>query len=64
MVADGVDITVIGSLLGHADLNTTNHYAQANLETKRRALETVSNRPDKPPRWRREPELLKWLDSL
>jgi site-specific recombinase XerD len=64
MVAAGVDITVIGSLLGHSDLNTTNHYAQADLETKRRALETVSNRPDKPPRWRREPELLKWLDSL
>jgi site-specific recombinase XerD len=64
MVAAGVDITVIGSLLGHADLNTTNHYAQADLETKRRALETVSNRPEKPTRWRREPELLKWLDSL
>jgi site-specific recombinase XerD len=64
MVAAGVDITVIGSLLGHADLNTTNHYAQADLETKRRALETVSSRPGKPPRWRRKPELLKWLDSL
>ena len=64
MVAAGVDITVIGSLLGHADLNTTNHYAQADLETKRLALETVSNRPEKPPRWRREPELLKWLNSL
>jgi len=64
LVAAGVDITVIRSLLGHADLNTTNHYAQANLETKRRALETVKNRPGKPPRWRREPELLDWLDSL
>jgi site-specific recombinase XerD len=64
LVAAGVDITVIRSLLGHADLNTTNHYAQANLETKRRALETVNNRPGKPPRWRREPGLLEWLDSL
>ena len=64
MLAAGVDITVIGSLLGHDNLNTTNHYAQANLETKRRALETVSSRPGKPPRWHRKPELLKWLDSL
>ena len=64
LVAAGVDITVIRSLLGHADLNTTNHYAQANLETKRRALETVNSRPGKPPRWRRQPELLGWLDSL
>lgn len=64
LVAAGVDITVIRSLLGHANLNTTNHYAQANLETKRRALETVNNRPGKPPLWRREPELLEWLDSL
>jgi site-specific recombinase XerD len=64
LVAAGVDITVIRSLLGHADLNTTNHYAQANLETKRRALETVNSRPGKPPLWRRQPELLEWLDSL
>jgi site-specific recombinase XerD len=64
LVASGVDITVIRSLLGHADLNTTNHYAQANLETKRRALDTVNNRPNKPPRWRRESGLLEWLDSL
>ena len=39
LVAAGVDITVIRSWLGHASLDTTNHYAQANLETKRKALE-------------------------
>ena len=39
LVAAGVDVTVIRSWLGHADLETTNHYAQANLETKRKALE-------------------------
>jgi hypothetical protein len=32
-----VDVTVIQSWLGHAQLDTTNHYAQANLETKRKA---------------------------
>jgi site-specific recombinase XerD len=60
LVAAGVDITVIRSWLGHVSLDTTNHYAQANLETKRKALEQVdpSTRPGRPPRWRRNPELL------
>jgi hypothetical protein len=30
--------------LGHAQLDTTNHYAQANLQTKREALEHVAPR--------------------
>jgi site-specific recombinase XerD len=66
LVAAGVDITVIRSWLGHVSLDTTNHYARANLETKRRALEQVdrSTRPGKPPRWQRNPDLLNWLDSL
>jgi site-specific recombinase XerD len=66
LVAAGVDVTVIRNWLGHARLDTTNHYARANLETKRKALEQVdpSTKPDKPARWRRNPELLTWLDSL
>lgn len=66
LVAAGVDVTVIRSWLGHVNLDTTNHYARANLETKRKALEQVdaSARPGKPPRWKEDPELLIWLDSL
>jgi site-specific recombinase XerD len=66
LVAAGVDVTVIRSWLGHAHLDTTNHYAQANLETKRKALEQVDPklRPGKPPRWKRDADLLAWLDSL
>jgi site-specific recombinase XerD len=66
LVAAGVDVTVIRSWLGHAHLDTTNHYAQANLETKRKALEQVDpkSRPAKPPRWKRDADLLAWLDSL
>jgi site-specific recombinase XerD len=66
LVSAGVDVTVIRSWLGHAQLDTTNHYAQANLETKRKALEQVDPklRPAKPPRWRRNADLLVWLDSL
>lgn len=66
MVAAGVDITVIRSWLGHVSLDMTNHYARANLETKRQALEQVdkSTRPAKPPRWKRDPDVLTWLNSL
>jgi site-specific recombinase XerD len=66
LVAAGVDVTVIRDWLGHARLDTTNHYARANLETKRKALEQVdpSTKPGRPPRWRRHPELLAWLESL
>src|SRR6266511_2328412 len=66
LVAAGVDVTVIRSWLGHASLDTTNHYARANVETKRKALEKVdaSARPAKPPRWKRNVELMAWRDSL
>ena len=66
LVAAGVDITVIRSWLGHVSLDTTNLYARANIETKRRAIELVdrSTRPSGPPRWKRNPTLLAWLDSL
>ena len=66
LISAGVDVTVIRSWLGHAHLDTTNHYAQASLETKRKALEQVDPklRPAKPPRWKRDADLLAWLDSL
>jgi site-specific recombinase XerD len=66
LVSAGVDITVIRSWLGHVSLDTTNHYDRANIETKRRAIELVdrSTRPSGPPRWKRNPNVLTWLDSL
>jgi site-specific recombinase XerD len=65
LVAAGVDVTVIRSWLGHVSLETTNHYAQANLETKRRALEQVE-RPEfgSTPSWHRDQSVLDWLDTL
>jgi hypothetical protein len=45
-------------------LDTTNHDARAKFETKRQALAKVdtSTRPSKPPRWKRDPDLLAWLN--
>jgi site-specific recombinase XerD len=66
LIAAGVDIAVIRSWLGHASLDTTAHYAQANLETKRNALQRVT--PPRPrrhsPSWRHSKDVLTWLDSL
>jgi site-specific recombinase XerD len=66
LVASGIDVTVIRDWLGHARLDTTNLYARANLETKRKALEQIdpSTKPGKPPRWKQNPKLLAWLNSL
>ncbi len=66
LVTVGVDVTVIRSWLGHAHLDTTNHYARASVETKRKALEKAagSSRPGKAPRWKRDADLMAWLDSL
>jgi site-specific recombinase XerD len=65
LVAAGVDITVIRSWMGHAHLDTTNLYAQANLETKRQALNQLDpgTRPGKPPPWKQN-DILTWLSSL
>lgn len=66
LIAAGVDIAVVRSWLGHASVDTTAHYAQANLATKRTALAKLS--PPKKgvlvPRWNRNEDVLTWLDSL
>ena len=65
LVAAGVDVTLSRSWLGHVSLETTNHYAQANLETKRKALERVEKpKTSSSPSWRRDQSVLDWLDTL
>ncbi len=66
LVSAGVDVTVIRSWLGHVSLDTTNHYARANLETKRKALEQVGVPviPGRQPSWKRDASVLAWLDTL
>jgi site-specific recombinase XerD len=66
LISAGVDVTVIRSWLGHVSLDTTNHYARANLETKRKALEKVGapEIPSRQPSWKRDTSVLAWLDTL
>jgi site-specific recombinase XerD len=65
LVAEGVGTPVIRALLGHAQLETTAHYAQANLQTKRDALDRLpSPGTTGRTRWKRDASVLSWLDSL
>jgi integrase/recombinase XerD len=62
----GVPLPYIRDILGHADLSTTEIYARASTEAKRRALEAVyadvvtADLAE----WNQNPELLSWLASL
>ncbi len=65
----GVEVNVIRGWLGHADLSTTNRYAEINTKTKFAALRateppTTSGEPRTKPIWRTDDSLLNWLASL
>ncbi len=60
----GVDINTIRAWLGHVSLDTTNVYAEVDLEMKARALSECEV-PDAPRRsWHRQPALMAFLKSL
>lgn len=61
----GVDINTIRAWLGHVSLNTTNVYAEADLEMKAKALSNCEIKGDEPKRpWREDPGLMAFLRSL
>ena len=56
----------IRDLLGHADVSTTEIYARADPETKRKAIENAyqSLTPEPPPNWTADQGLLEWLHHV
>jgi site-specific recombinase XerD len=62
----GVDINTIRAWLGHVSLNTTNVYAEIDLEMKTKALQKcqVNEDPKTTRRWRQDPQLMEFLRSL
>jgi integrase/recombinase XerD len=68
MLQAGVPLVIIRDILGHVDMKTTEVYARADLEMKRRALETTAKSPGAPatatPSWRDDRTLLAWLTAL
>jgi site-specific recombinase XerD len=61
----GVDINTIRAWLGHVSLNTTNVYAEIDLETKARALALCEVKHSKRmKRWHRDKGLMAFLRAL
>jgi len=66
LLQGGVNLIYIRDFLGHVDLKTTEIYARADTETKRKAIENLypdlidSNLPD----WNKDQALLSWLSEL
>jgi integrase/recombinase XerD len=62
----GVDINTVRAWLGHVSLDTTNIYAEIDLETKAKPLAKceVSDPSQPKPRWREDPGLMAFLRSL
>ena len=62
----GIPLPYIRDILGHVDLSTTEIYARASTEAKRRALEAAYADivTDDLPEWNQDPGLLNWLAEL
>jgi site-specific recombinase XerD len=62
----GVPLPYIRDILGHVDLSTTEIYARASTEAKRKALEAVYDQvvSAQLTEWNQDPELLSWLANL
>ena len=66
LLQSGVNLIYIRDLLGHVDIATTEIYARADTEMKRKALEgaypdIVTNTL---PHWTKDDDLLLWLSTL
>jgi integrase/recombinase XerD len=66
LLQSGISLEIIRDFLGHVDVKTTQIYARANLEMKRKALEKIRE-PSMVtvlPSWKQNKDLLDWLHSL
>jgi len=66
LLQNGVNLVYIRDLLGHADISTTEVYARADEQMKRRAMESAYDNPtpkDLPP-WQKDANLMNWLKNL
>jgi site-specific recombinase XerD len=66
LLQSGISLDMIRDFLGHVDVKTTQIYARANLEMKRKALEKLTEPSPTPtlPVWQQDTNLLNWLHSL
>ena len=63
----GVDIATIARWLGHASINTANKYLAVDLDAKREALAKMApllKTGHSSRNWRRDQNLIAWLENL
>ena len=62
----GINLVYIRDILGHTDISTTDIYARADIESKRKALENAYPEitPNNLPEWNRDSNLLEFLNNL
>ena len=64
LLQSGVDINTIRAWLGHTSLETTNRYAEINLEMKRKVLDNYLPLSKAKRPWKQNENLLQWLESI
>ena len=66
LIQAGVNLIYIRDFLGHVDCSTTEIYARADSEMKRKAIEQayIDLVPDTIPKWTEDGDLMKWLNAL
>jgi len=67
LLKSGVDLCTISHWIGHSNINTTNKYARIDLEMKRKAIEKAKPldcKTNLEASWRKNPDILEWLESL
>lgn len=66
MLRAGNDLSTVKSWLGHVSIVTTDLYMEIDDEMKRKALEATEPvaAPKRQPAWKRDRDLLAWLEAL
>lgn len=66
LLQSDVNLIYIRDFLGHSDCSTTEIYARADSEMKRKAIENAYPDlvPERLPQWEEDGDLMKWLSSL
>jgi len=66
LLQSGNSMCVIQAILGHANIRSTDIYAKADFEMKKKALEKVAKNKSEInlPSWQQNEKLMDWLRSL
>lgn len=65
LLKSDINLIYIRDFLGHSDVTTTEIYARADAEMKRKAFEKLENSPiPSAPAWHRDNDLMAWLKNL